>query len=517
MDEFKFLHAADLHLDSPLVGLSGRTVDLASRVEQASRRAFERLVDLADRRSAAAFVDPGRRRLRRRPAATTARGLRFLAGTTRLREAGVPVYLVAGNHDAANPCFAKLGARRQRASDVRPPSARHTLTLDHDLARRRSTASSFGQRGEVDRHIAPRRSPAPHPTYVNVGVLHTALRGQRGATTPAMRPCSARAAGVNHGYDYWALGHVHARRGPAASAPTSSTLGNLQGRSVRGRPGPKGATLVRVARGRRRRPRAPRPRRRPLGQRETVDLTGAVDREDDVRARILPVLEAVVAAAGDRRPGGATWRLRLVPRGETPLHARARRSGGHRSEGGPRGHAGDPARAPRGSSASRWRHRPTPASEAADRRDRRRTPARARGQRRLGRTGDPRRTPWIAVPPRTSCAQDVPAGARARPNSATRVRDASAPGSAVELALVPPRAGRRPAMRVDELRLERYGAFESPRPRLRRPGPDRRPRPERGRQDHLPARRPRPPLPASPSARRRWPRSAPARRASGRP
>ena len=47
MSTFKFLHAADLHLDSPLLGLAAKSTDFAERVEEASRRAFDNLVELA--------------------------------------------------------------------------------------------------------------------------------------------------------------------------------------------------------------------------------------------------------------------------------------------------------------------------------------------------------------------------------------------------------------------------------------------------------------------------------------
>lgn len=47
MARFRFLHAADLHIDSPLGGLARKSQDLASRIEDASRRAFDNLISLA--------------------------------------------------------------------------------------------------------------------------------------------------------------------------------------------------------------------------------------------------------------------------------------------------------------------------------------------------------------------------------------------------------------------------------------------------------------------------------------
>ena len=109
-DDFTFLHAADLHLDSPLVGLSSRAPDLAARVGLASRRAFERLVDLALAERCGFVVlagdcfDGDLRDYRT--------FLAFLAGMARLGEAGVAAYVVAGNHDAGSRLFGRLGEAR---------------------------------------------------------------------------------------------------------------------------------------------------------------------------------------------------------------------------------------------------------------------------------------------------------------------------------------------------------------------------------------------------------------------
>jgi DNA repair protein SbcD/Mre11 len=47
MVNFRFLHAADLHLDSPLTGLARKSEDCAARLDDASRQAFDNLIALA--------------------------------------------------------------------------------------------------------------------------------------------------------------------------------------------------------------------------------------------------------------------------------------------------------------------------------------------------------------------------------------------------------------------------------------------------------------------------------------
>ena len=303
MGGFRFLHAADLHLDSPLVGLSGRAADLASRVDLASRRAFDRLIDLAIAEECRFVVlagdvfDGDLRDMRS--------GIFFLTGMSRLRDAGIPVYMIAGNHDAQNGFFDKL----RHSDNVHRFDHRrsHTHTLD-DVGVA-VHGRSFAQR-EVVENIAL-GYPLPLPTYFNVGVLHTACGGVEGAHA-RYAPCSVEQL-RNHGYDYWALGHVHARM-TLHEHPHVVYPGNVQGRSVR-ETGPKGATVVHVTDG-----RVERLEHHDLDDIRwasvDVDLSG-VTGDEDVGARALPVVEEAVAAAGERP---VAMRLRLC--GVTAAHAR---------------------------------------------------------------------------------------------------------------------------------------------------------------------------------------------------
>ena len=91
--------------------------------------------------------------------------------------------------------------------------------------------------------------PPPRPGLLNVGLLHTSAGGRPGHENYA--PCRVEAL-VNHGYDYWALGHVHARE-TLCRDPWIVFPGNLQGRHVR-ETGAKGAMLLTVEDGRLREP-----------------------------------------------------------------------------------------------------------------------------------------------------------------------------------------------------------------------------------------------------------------------
>src|SRR5690349_21625701 len=96
----RFLHAADIHLDSPRGGLDRDSEAPVEAIRQAPRRALENLVRLAlDERVdfvliAGDLYDGDWRDFRT--------GLFFVEQMRRLEVAAIPVFLIAGNHDAAN-------------------------------------------------------------------------------------------------------------------------------------------------------------------------------------------------------------------------------------------------------------------------------------------------------------------------------------------------------------------------------------------------------------------------------
>lgn len=235
---FKFLHAADLHLDSPLIGLAGRSADYASRVDRASREAFENLVALAIDEGCAFVLFAGD--LFDGELRNFETGLFFIDQMRRLGAAGIRAFIVLGNHDAENRFASKLaltdnvhlfGARRAESVAIEPLS----VTIH---------GRSFPQR-DVTENIA-RDYPAPTPGHLNIGLLHTACQGSESYHAP-YAPCSLEQL-VNHGYDYWALGHVHTRA-VLNEHPHIIYPGNLQGRTPR-ETGAKGASLVTVEDGR---------------------------------------------------------------------------------------------------------------------------------------------------------------------------------------------------------------------------------------------------------------------------
>ncbi|GJD34544.1 metallophosphoesterase family protein [Methylobacterium aerolatum] len=233
MSRFQFVHAADLHLGSPLTGLAGRDADLARRLAAAGRGAFEDLVSFAIEKAVAFVVIAGD--IYDGDWADASIGLFFARQVARLDRAGIPVVMVRGNHDAESVI----------TKSITLPQSVHvfstTRASTHKLEAHRVAihGRSFPNRA-VEENLSLTYPPAL-PGWFNLGVLHTSCTGHAAHATYA--PCSIPDL-ARRGYAYWALGHIHEYQ-ELSRDPWIVFPGNLQGRSVR-ECGPRGAVLVSV-------------------------------------------------------------------------------------------------------------------------------------------------------------------------------------------------------------------------------------------------------------------------------
>ncbi len=227
----KLVHAADIHLDSPMRGLAAYDGAPAQELRLATRVALRNLVDLCLDERADVLLIAGD--LYDGDWHDYATGACFVREAQRLADAGIPVVTVTGNHDAASTITRSL--RLPDNIHVLPDDAPGTVVFD-ELG-----LAVHGQ-GYAQRVVAEDLSaayPAPRSGLVNVGLLHTSADGRPGHEPYA--PCRVERLAA-HGYDYWALGHVHEREVLHADPPIVFA-GCLQGRHVR-ETGPKGATVV---------------------------------------------------------------------------------------------------------------------------------------------------------------------------------------------------------------------------------------------------------------------------------
>ena len=244
MSSTRFLHCADVHLDSPLGSLGKLDAEVAARLHRASRRALESMIDAALEHQVAAVIVAGD--LFDGPVRDAGAGLWVEGQFRRLTREGIRVILVLGNHDA------RSNARRV----IHWPEGIHELASDRpetiflDDVGLAIHGQSFGARAERDDLAA--KYPPPATGYFNIGILHTSLSGTSGHDTYA--PTSVDLL-EGMGYDYWALGHIHARTQASLSDRCYiGYSGNTQGRHIR-ESGAKGCQIVTVNDGRMQPPR----------------------------------------------------------------------------------------------------------------------------------------------------------------------------------------------------------------------------------------------------------------------
>ena len=233
---FRFIHAADIHLDSPLRGLESYEDAPVEEIRGATRRAFDNLVELAIEEDVSFVLLAGDLYDGEWKDYNT--GLFFAERMGRLRRQNIRVFMVSGNHDAASQITRSL----QLPDNVQVLSTKKPQTIvleDIGVA-----IHGQGYRSRAMSENLAEQYPQYNPGYFNIGILHTALNGREGHEPYA--PCTLDDL-RQKGYGYWALGHVH-KREEVSKDPWIVFPGNIQGRHIR-ETGAKGASLVTVDNG----------------------------------------------------------------------------------------------------------------------------------------------------------------------------------------------------------------------------------------------------------------------------
>lgn len=229
----KFIHAADLHIDSPLWGLDAYDGAPVERLRGATRHALQNLVELALSEQVDLVLLAGD--IFDREWLDFKTGLFFRQEMSRLTRANIRVFQVLGNHDAEGQISKKLPP----LDGLHVFSSRkcEQVVLDHlnCVVHGRSFPNAA-----VDGSFVASYGPAITDKF-NIGILHTSLSGN--AEHAEYAPASMDQL-VALGYDYYALGHIH-KRAVIRDTPRIVYPGNLQGRWV-GEAGSKGCELVTV-------------------------------------------------------------------------------------------------------------------------------------------------------------------------------------------------------------------------------------------------------------------------------
>ncbi|MBV5297235.1 MAG: DNA repair exonuclease [Rhodoferax sp.] len=297
----RFIHAADLHIDSPLRGLSRYQGVPLEQLRGATRRALERLGELAIHEKVDFVLIAGD--LYDRDWLDFHTGLFVREQMARLGKQDIRVFMVQGNHDAQGVITRQV----PWPDNVKVFSSRKAETVRLEHLGVAIHGHSFSD-SEVPEDLVP-GFPAAVAGFFNIGLLHTSLTGTVGHDTYA--PTSLPVI-KSKGYDYWALGHIHARW-VVCEQPRVVFCGNLQGRHAR-ETGPKGCELVEVQGS-----VLQEARFVPLDvvrwQQLQIALEPALGLHELPR-HVTQALQMAVAGAAD-----ALHAVRVVLCGESPLHA----------------------------------------------------------------------------------------------------------------------------------------------------------------------------------------------------
>lgn len=239
---FRFLHTADIHLDSPLKSLAMRNEALAAIVANATRQVMVRIVDLCLSEHVDALLIAGDLYDGDQTSMKTAR---FLGSQLRrLDDANIAVYIIRGNHDAESKitreltlpdCVHVFGSKAE-SIEFKPLDREASLLARSVIIHGASFRKPHAPDSMLPLYQQPDRSA------INIGMMHTSLDGAPGHDRYA--PCSL-ADLQSHGYDYWALGHIHKRAVYTESTCTVVMPGIPQGRDI-GESGEKSVTLVTI-------------------------------------------------------------------------------------------------------------------------------------------------------------------------------------------------------------------------------------------------------------------------------
>ncbi|MFS0655012.1 metallophosphoesterase family protein [Bacillus sp. 179-C3.3 HS] len=236
MTKLTFIHAADLHLDSPFAGMSKLPNQMLKRLKESTFQSAKNMFDLAIDREvdfvllSGDIFDESNRSLK----AQLFLRNQFL----RLQQNGIQVFMIYGNHD-------HLGGEW---TPIEWPENVHVFSTSMPSVQsynrgERLVASIYGfsyKERAVYENMTPHYSKETDAPY-HIAMLHGTLAGQEGHD--AYAPFQLHQL-IAKDMSYWALGHIH-KRAILHKEPFIIYPGNLQGRHIK-ETGEKGCYLVQL-------------------------------------------------------------------------------------------------------------------------------------------------------------------------------------------------------------------------------------------------------------------------------
>ncbi len=306
MLKIKFIHTADLHLDTPFKGLSSWNADLSKKLKDATFKSFKNIIDLCISKKVDFLIISGD--IFDSENKSLAAQLKFVSELKRLSDKGIATYFTCGNHDPLKSWMdtIKLPGNVYRFDSSKGQSI--TFKKGED-AIADIHGISFNDK-VVKENLAANYKLVSNPAPISIAVLH----GTIGIPGPHENYAPFKTKDVvKKGFDYWAMGHIHKRQVIHPSNPAIIYPGNTQGRDF-GESGEKGCYFVEISKG-----NDPVAEFIPTQLIRFEDLTiymTGVDQIELLQGKINEALEHV-----DNYTENANYLLRITLIGRTSLHS----------------------------------------------------------------------------------------------------------------------------------------------------------------------------------------------------
>jgi DNA repair protein SbcD/Mre11 len=235
LNTVKFLHTADLHLDSPFQGLQKLPESIFKRIKESTFASFSRIVSLAIEEKVHFMIisgdlfDSEDRSLRAQ--------VRFRQEMKRLEDADIPVYVIHGNHDHLGGSW----------TSIEWPNNVYVFSNELEIKSYEKNGQklvnlygfSYPEKAVTENKTSYYQKQSDAPFHI--GILHGSADGSRQGMHGQYAPFTVKQL-LEKEFDYWALGHIHKRQ-TLYENPFVVYPGNIQGRH-RNELGEKGCFLV---------------------------------------------------------------------------------------------------------------------------------------------------------------------------------------------------------------------------------------------------------------------------------